>query len=261
MSEKDNLQNADGKNEVITTTTDLTPNQEEITKEVEAKPEVGETKEVKSETVEEKITEEVTETEAKTTEVAKTETKLEEEAHVEEIDNSNAEDAEDESNAERHKLEEKDYHAMNMNALVTEFEKLLKNHKIQTILSHIKEIKSEFNSKYSALLEEKKEEFIADGGNVIDFYYSDDTKKRFNTAAKEYKQNVNTYYKDREQSLKQNLENRLAIIEQIKSLVGVEENMGETYKQFKELQDQWRNAGPIPRDKYNNAWNTYHHHV
>ena len=31
MSEKDNLQDADGKNEVITTTTDLTPNQEEIT--------------------------------------------------------------------------------------------------------------------------------------------------------------------------------------------------------------------------------------
>ena len=30
MSEKDNLQDADGKNEVITTTTDLTPNQEEV---------------------------------------------------------------------------------------------------------------------------------------------------------------------------------------------------------------------------------------
>jgi hypothetical protein len=37
--------------------------------------------------------------------------------------------------------------------------------------------------------------------------------------------------------------------------------MGTTYKTFKELQEKWRNAGPIPRDKYNNAWNTYHHHV
>ena len=265
MSEKDNLQDADGKNEVETTAVNSTPKREETTTEVEAKTEVEETKEVKTETVEENVTEKVTETveeaEAETPKATKTETKLEEEAHVEEIDNSNAEDAEDESNAERHKLEEKDYHAMDMNALVTEFEILLKNHKIQTISSHIKEIKSEFNSKYSALLEEKKEEFIADGGNIIDFYYSNDTKKRFNAVAKEYKQNVNTYYKEREQSLKQNLENRLAIIEQIKSLVGVEENMGETYKQFKELQDQWRNAGPIPRDKYNNAWNTYHHHV
>ena len=44
-------------------------------------------------------------------------------------------------------------------------------------------------------------------------------------------------------------------------MLNVEENINTTYKHFKELQDKWRNAGPIPRDKYNNAWNTYHHHV
>ena len=30
---------------------------------------------------------------------------------------------------------------------------------------------------------------------------------------------------------------------------------------FKTLQEKWKHAGPIPKDKYNNAWNTYHHHV
>ncbi|SHG43704.1 DUF349 domain-containing protein [Winogradskyella jejuensis] len=229
MSEKDTLQNADGKNEVEETKVESTPNENQ--------------------------------TEFKAEETPTEEVETTEEAHVEEIENSNAEDAEDESNAERHKLEDKDYHAMGMDALVSEFEKLLKNNKIQTISSHVNEIKSEFNSKYNALLEEKKEQFISDGGNPIDFYYSNDTKKRFNSAIKEYKHAINSYYKDREKSLKQNLENRLAIIEEIKGLVGVEENMGETYKQFKELQEKWRNAGPIPRDKYNNAWNTYHHHV
>ena len=241
MSEIDNLQDADGKKEVEETKAEATPKEQTETKAEESTPK--------------ETPEPVEETEVK----AKVAT--EEVSHVEEIENSNAEDAEDESNAERHKLEDKDYHAMSMDDLVSEFEKLLKNHKIQTISSHVKEIKSEFNSKYSALLEEKKEEFIADGGNIIDFYYSNDTKKGFNSAAKEYKQSVNAYYKDREKSLKDNLENRLTIIEEIKSLVGVEENMGETYKHFKELQEKWRNAGPIPRDKYNNAWNTYHHHV
>ncbi|GGI57139.1 DUF349 domain-containing protein [Winogradskyella haliclonae] len=242
MSEIDNLQDADGKKEVDETKAEATPNQEQV----EAK-------------TEERVPEETSDTIADATKVVDENTS--EETHVEEIESSNAEDAEDESNAERHKLEDKDYHAMSMEDLVSEFEKLLKNHKIQTISSHVKEIKSEFNSKYSALLEEKKEEFIADGGNSIDFYYSNDTKKSFNSAAKEYKQSINAYYKDREKSLKDNLENRLAIIEEIKGLVGVEENMGETYKHFKELQEKWRNAGPIPRDKYNNAWNTYHHHV
>ena len=235
MSEKDNLQNADGKNEVEEIKIEATPNNQQIETEVGSSETIQET----SDTIAGKP----------------------EEAHVEEIENSNAEDAEDESNTERHKLEDQDYHAMSMDNLVNEFEKLLKNHKVQTISSHVNEIKAEFKAKYAELLEEKKSEFEADGGNPIDFYYSNDTKKRFNTASKEYKQNINAYYKDKEQSLKQNLENRLAIIEEIKSLVGIEENMGETYKQFKELQDKWRNAGPIPRDKYNNAWNTYHHHV
>ncbi len=181
--------------------------------------------------------------------------------HVEEIDDANAEDAEDADNVDRHALEEKDYHAMSMEQLADEFENLLKNKKIQTIKSHVDEIKSEFNAKFSEILEEKKEDFLADGGNEIDFYFSSPLKKRFNSLYNDYRKDLNAYYKTLESNLKTNLENRLQIIEEIKGLINVEENINDTYKHFKDLQEQWRNAGPIPRDKYNNAWNTYHHHV
>ena len=246
MSENDNLQDADGKKEVETTET--TPTQE-TTPMVET--------ETESTNVE--TTEAVEDVENK--DETETVTEVTADHHVDEIDASNAEDAEDESNAERHEVEEKDYHAMTMDELATELNRLLKHHKIQTISKHVNEIKAEFNAKYSELLDEKKEEFIADGGNEIDFYYTNDTKKLFNSLYKDYKQSIGAYYKEREQNLKQNLEDRLQIIEDIKGLLSVEENMGTTYKNFKELQEKWRNAGPIPRDKYNNAWNTYHHHV
>ena len=251
MSEIDNLQDADGKKEVESA--EVTPTQETTDSlETKVENEVEPTsEELEEESTNEKESDSTVETEA---ENAK-------EEHVDEIEASNAEDAEDETNAERHTVEEKDYHAMSMDELVTEFNRLLKHHKIQTISKHVNEIKAEFNAKYSELLDEKKEEFIADGGNEIDFYYTNDTKKLFNSLYKEYKQSINAYYKERENNLKQNLENRLAIIEEIKGLLSVEENMGTTYKHFKELQEKWRNAGPIPRDKYNNAWNTYHHHV
>ena len=246
MSENDNLQEADGKKEVEST--ESTPKvQTEIKTEVISeteKTEVIDTAEVINEEVEAETTPEVIKDDS-----------------VDEIEASNAEDAEDESNAERHEVEEKDYHAMSMDELVAETSRLLEKHKVQTISKHINEIKSEFNSKFSELLEEKKEEFIEEGGNEIDFYYTNDTKKQFNTLYKDYKQAINSYYKEREQNLQQNLDNRLQIIEDIKGLLSVEENMGTTYKNFKELQEKWRTAGPIPRDKYNNAWNTYHHHV
>ena len=181
--------------------------------------------------------------------------------HVDEIEESNAEDAEDESNVERHTLEGKDYHAMSMEQLVVEFDNLLKHQKVQTIKHLIGEIKSEFDSKFSEILEEKKEEFLNDGGNEIDFYFSSPLKKQFNSLYKDYRNNLKAYYKNLESTLKMNLDVRLQIIEEIKGLINVEENINTTYRHFKELQERWRNAGPIPRDRYNNAWNTYHHHV
>ncbi|KJD35568.1 chromosome segregation protein [Tamlana sedimentorum] len=178
-----------------------------------------------------------------------------------EIEESNAEDAEDEGNKDRHSIEIKAYDTMSLEALAIELERLLKTEKIQAIRSHVSSINAEFKSKFDSLLEEKKEEFINNGGHEIDFYYSSPVHKRFKTAYREYRQKLNDYYQNIETNLKQNLTQKLEIIEELKGLINVEENINTTYKYFKELQERWRNTGPIPRDKYNNAWNSYHHHV
>lgn len=180
---------------------------------------------------------------------------------LQEIDASNAEDAEDEGNKERHSLPLKAYDEMSLDTLVDELEKLIQKEKVQAIKSHVDAIKQEFNSKYNTLVDEKKTEFLSEGGNEIDFYYSIPVQKRFKDAHRDYRSKLNAHYKSIEQNLKQNLQNKLAIIEELKGLIGTEENINTTYKQFKDLQERWRNTGPIPRDKYNNAWNSYHHHV
>ncbi|QLE02305.1 DUF349 domain-containing protein [Galbibacter sp. BG1] len=178
-----------------------------------------------------------------------------------EIDESNAEDAEDEGHKDRHEIPMLDYHAMSMEALVEEMERLLKKEKVQAIKRHVDQIKSEFDLKFQELLEQKKEDFINEGGNEIDFVYSTTAKKKFNELYGEYKEKRNQYYKNLENRLNANLENRLEIIEELKGLINVEENINDTYKHFKELQERWRNAGPIPRVSYNDVWRTYHHHV
>jgi hypothetical protein len=61
--------------------------------------------------------------------------------------------------------------------------------------------------------------------------------------------------------LKSNLENRLAIVEELKELINPQENIKDTLKHFNELRDRWKNAGSIPKDKYNHVWNNYHFHV
>ncbi len=178
-----------------------------------------------------------------------------------EMEESVAEESEDETAGERHGIEKKDYHAMSKEALADELEKLLKNEKVQAIKEHVEEIRAEFNAKLDEEIEEKKEEFLADGGNIIDFHYSTPLKKRFNSLYFDYKEKRNKYYQQLKQDLNKNLERRLEIIEELKGLIDVEENINTTYKHFKDLQDRWKTAGPIPRDKYNTVWNTYHHHV
>ena len=111
-------------------------------------------------------------------------------------------------------------------------------------------------------MKKKKEAFLAEGGNVIDFHFDFPLKKTANNLLKTFREKRQAYYKkSRKKHTKKNLSTRLEIIEEIKGLLSVEENINTTYKHFKDLQERWRNTGPIPRDKYNNVWNNYHHHV
>ncbi|WP_116772003.1 DUF349 domain-containing protein [Maribacter litoralis] len=178
-----------------------------------------------------------------------------------EIDDSNAEDAEDTDTEKRHEIPMPDYHEMNMENLVGELQRLVKNEKVQAIRKHVDNIKDEFNQKFDEFIEEKKEEFISNGGNEIDFRYNSVDKRQFNEVYAEYREKRNQYYKSLEKSHKENLAYRLDLIEQLKGLVNVEEDINTTYNNFKDIQAKWRHAGPIPRADYNNVWKTYHHHI
>ncbi|GAA4267924.1 DUF349 domain-containing protein [Hyunsoonleella aestuarii] len=256
MSEIDNLQKAEGEQKELNTDLNKPENQEltgdtnldlKNTSEIEESPQPD--------------TDESTITTEDSNNSDDLEDNQESDEVIDEIEASNAEDAEDEGNKDRHKIEVKEYDKMSLESLAIELEKLLKSEKIQAIRSHVDNINSEFKTKFQALIDEKKADFLADGGNEIDFYYSSPVQKRYKTAYREYRNKLNEHYKSLEKNLKENLANKLEIIEELKGLINVEENINTTYKHFKELQERWRNTGAIPRDKYNNAWNSYHHHV
>ena len=180
---------------------------------------------------------------------------------LKEIDDNNAEDAEDKDTEKRHEIPILDYHSMSMENLVGELQKLVKNEKVQAIKKHVDGIRDEFNLKYQEFIDQKKEDFVANGGNEIDFRYNSVTKRQFNEVYNDYRDKRNQHYKNLEKSHKENLAFRLELIEEVKGLVNVEEDINTTYKNFKEIQGKWRNAGPIPRANYNDVWKTYQHHI
>jgi Domain of Unknown Function (DUF349) len=208
-------------------------------------------------------------TEATTTETTVAETipspdlKISEtETIIEAIVGSNAEESEDETLKERHDIPMLDYDALSLESLVGELKNLITHEKVMSVKDHVEEIKKSFLAKYYHLLEEKKEEFLAENPDTTeDFAYHSPIKTQFDQYYSLFKDNKNAHFKSLQSNLKSNLENRLAIVEELKELINPQENIKDTLKHFNELRERWKNAGPIPKDKYNHVWNNYHFHV
>jgi hypothetical protein len=178
------------------------------------------------------------------------------------IDDSNAEEGEDETIRERHEIPMLEYETLSMEALVDELQELVATDKVLSIKDHVEEIKKAFLAKFNHFIEEKKEEFQAENPNSTeDFQYHSPLKVKFDQNYSKYRDNKNAHFKSLQSNLQTNLENRLAIVEELKELINPNENIKDTLKHFNELRERWKNAGAIPKDKYNHVWNNYHFHV
>ncbi len=213
---------------------------------------VEEVKVEKNET--EKAVDEVEETVVEEEEVKKNET----DKAVEEIEEKVAEEAE--KDVDKNTISMLDYESMELEVLVEELEKLIKENPVQNIKVNTDAIKNAFNTKFGTLLAEKKATFLADGGDSIDFQYSSPVKTNYNTLLSDYKKKRDVYYSDLDARLKGNLETRHTVIKELKELIA-DADTKTMYKSFKALQTRWRAIGPVPRNKYNDTWRNYHHHV
>jgi hypothetical protein len=194
--------------------------------------------------------------------VLNTETEAENQNALNAIADTNAAESEDETLKERHEIPMQNYEAFTMEVLVAELEKLVGIEKVMVVKDHIEEIKSHFISKYNHFIEEKKDEFVAENpDSTEEFHYHLPLKSKFDQLYAQFRDKRNDHFKSLETNLKSNLEVRLAIVEELKELINPQENIKDTLNHFNELRERWKNAGAIPKDKYNHVWNNYHFHV
>lgn len=184
-------------------------------------------------------------------------------AATDEIDNSNAEESEDDSIKDRHEILMLDYDSMSMEALTEELEKLVSNEKVMAIKDHVEEIRKAFMSHFHDLLEEKREEFSEQNdGSTDGFEYHSPIKNKFDAIFDDYRAKKSKHYNQLQSNLKDNFEVRNTIIEDLKNLIeSTDDSIGDMFKKMNEIRERWNNAGSIPRDKYNILWNNYHFHV
>ena len=125
----------------------------------------------------------------------------------------------------------------------------------------INALKNYFENRFKSILEKKKSEFIENGGNEIDFYYTPGYKKEFYNLFKNYKNKKNEYFKELSSKQRINLVRKKEIIEEIKKLIDKSQHDNNTYKNFKNLQEAFYSTGQVPRSENSNVWQTYKFHV
>jgi hypothetical protein len=178
------------------------------------------------------------------------------------IEEVNAEESEDETLKDRHEIPMLDYDTLSMDQLVDELGELVLVEKLMSVKDHVEELKKSFLSKYHHFIDEKKEEFHAENPETTeDFHFHFPLKGKFDQLYSQYRDKKNNHFQSLQNNLKANLENRLAIVDELKNLIHSQDNIPVTLKKFNDIRDRWKVAGPIPKDKYNHIWNNYHFHL
>ena len=146
-------------------------------------------------------------------------------------------------------------------SLVNHFEVLLADENWKNRIKKIQELVTIFEHKYKNESLLMKSKHIKKVGNEIDFTFNPEYKIKFDQISKDFKFRKKILYKERENTQKTNLEKKLKIIEDLKGLINVDQNINSIYKKFRTLQDSWHKTGSIPNSQNLNVWNTYKHHV
>ena len=178
------------------------------------------------------------------------------------IADDNAAESEDQSIIGRHEIPLEDFESMTLQQLIEKLQDYVENHKVMLVKEHVEEIKKSFLFKFNHLLDEQKEIFnAANNETTEEFRFDFPLKNTFDALYNQYKDKKNKHFKSLQNDLKGNLENRLAIVDELKNLVQNSASIAASLKQLNDIRERWKNAGPIPKDKYNHVWNNYHFHV
>ena len=187
------------------------------------------------------------------------------EASAEAVDDANetekVAEASDEDVAAVTENKEQKFDGMGPKEMLAYFSEALSNKPIQSLKGTVDALTKAFEKEMVTLKASQRHAFIDEGGNPDAFYFNPPVLKDFNNLIRRYKSDRGTYYRSVEEKQHKSLEQRLALIEELKGLISVEQEINSTYKQFKDLQRRWKETGQVPRMEANNVWKTYHHHV
>jgi hypothetical protein len=154
---------------------------------------------------------------------------------------------------------EYDFSTLNKLQLIEILEETVQDTDVVKIKDKVVSIKSNFLRICKEERDQEMEQFILDGGDKDSYEHVEDPLEiRFRAAFNIFRDNKNKFNESLEEQKVANLQQKNAILEELKQLISSEETLKKTYDEFRALQDRWKEIGQVPATEITNLWNNYH---
>lgn len=123
-------------------------------------------------------------------------------------------------------------------------------------------LKTVFYKLHIAEREQQLKEYLDGGGDPEKYQVRpDDLEEMFKVEMNVIKEKRAKVFQAQEAEKQENLQRKLEIIEKIKSMVTSPDEANKSYKEFKALQEEWREIKAVPAEKANELWRNYQLYV
>ncbi len=172
----------------------------------------------------------------------------------------------DEETAEEAAVEpatvEDEFAAMSKSEMLDRFAAMLDEKPVQTLRRVVDQLKVAFYRIRRAEVDAARRQYLDEGGVEEQFTPpTDEAEVRLKELFKEYRTRRDAFIANLDAEKEANLQVKLAIIEELKELVGSDETLNHTFNKFRELQQRWRETGLVPQAHVKDLWETYNLHV
>lgn len=142
------------------------------------------------------------------------------------------------------------------------FAAMLSSQPVQTLRREVEALKIAFYRLRRTEVETARRKFVEAGGAEEEFVPAvDGAELRLKELFREYRRLRDEFIARIEAEKEANLRIKQGIIEELRELVGSDEKLDHTFGKFRELQQRWKETGPVAQQYVKDLWETYNLHV
>ena len=165
--------------------------------------------------------------------------------------------AEEPVTEEAPELEKVDYAALNKEQLVGELEKLL-TMPVESVKDRVAQIKAAFFALRKEEIAAEKAEFLAKGNEESAFAVTEDeVEQKIKELLGEFKEKRAEFNAEQDAVKHENLEKKLKIIEEIKTISQDTDNINRQFSHVQQLQQEFKAIGEVPSTSTTEIWKSY----